>query len=175
MIKQETAISSVRTQLEILSTISILEKLGFIVEPDSTNEKQNPINIANHLYNALTNNADIIYDALNITDAENKELLDAQLHAFEDTHSVFTNDIVKTFLFGPHYSEIRDNYIDEDNNELYIDSWKTDDDNEEGKTIAKINYDTGHVTYVDATAMTDIYAQEVIRENVDKICNRKDL
>ena len=174
MIKQQTAISAVRTQLEILSTISVLENLGFVVEPQSTNEKQNPMNIANHLYHALTCNADIIYDALNIISSENKELFDDSLRKYENKHTVFTDDDVKTFLFGPHYAEIRDTYINEDDNELYIDAWKTDSGDEEGVTIAKINCDTGCITYIDATAMTDVYAQEVINENVNNICNRKE-
>ena len=66
-----------------------------------------------------------------------------------------------------NWSEIRDNFIDEEENVLCIDAWKTDRDDEEGTVIAKIHLDTKEVTYLDETARKDSYAQEVINEALD--------
>lgn len=67
-----------------------------------------------------------------------------------------------------NYAEIRCDY-ETDENILYIDAWKTDDDNEEGQTIAYIDTLTGRVIYRDVTARYDRYAQEIIRQKVDEI------
>lgn len=73
------------------------------------------------------------------------------------------------------WSEIRNDYT-EDYNEggickiTYIDAWKTADDNEEGKVIAKVlltNNDEVFVVYIDNCAKYDAYAQEKIREAID--------
>ena len=37
------------------------------------------------------------------------------------------------------YAEIRNDYINEEENTVYIDAWITGDDNEEGTVIAKVN------------------------------------
>ena len=62
------------------------------------------------------------------------------------------------------WSEIRNNYFDEDDRLVYIDAWLTDDSNEEGAVIAKVNVDTQKITYIDNDAKKDKYAQEIIRE-----------
>lgn len=167
---QEKAINAVRAQIEILIVINIFEKLGFIVEPDST--KHHPMSVANHLYNALTSNANLIHDILNITKTEDQELFDTRVLEFAEksTNSTFaTNDIVQQFLFGYHYSELRNNYVDEDENEIYIDAWKTDNDSEEGTVIAKINTKTYDITYLDAAAITDPEAQELIQDTIHNL------
>lgn len=167
MTLQEKAVNAVRAQLEILITIHTFEKLGFLVEPDST--KHHPMSIANHLYNALTSNADLIHDMLNITKTEDQELFDARLLAFAEKSTFTTNEIIEHFLFGYHYAELRNNYTDEDENEVYIDAWKTDDDSEEGTVIAKINTKTYNITYLDAAAITDPEAQELIQDTIKEL------
>lgn len=170
MTTQEKAIHAVRTQIEILITINTFEKLGFLVEPDSTNNQQNhPLNVANHLYNALTNNSNIIYDILDITKTKDQELFDARLAEFADKSTFTTNETVEQFLFGYHYTELKNNYIDEDTNEVYIDAWKTDDDSEEGTVVAKINTKTYNITYLEAAAITDPEAQELIQDTIKEL------
>jgi predicted transcriptional regulator len=39
------------------------------------------------------------------------------------------------------YSEVRCDYFEEDTNLYYIDAWRGEDDNEEGKTIATVDED----------------------------------
>lgn len=167
MTLQEKAVNAVRAQLEILITIHTFEKLGFLVEPDST--KHHPMSIANHLYNALTNNADLIHDILGITKTEDQELFDARLLEFAEKSTFTTNEIIEQFLFDYHYAELRNNYTDEDENEVYINAWKTDDDSEEGTVIAKINTKSYNITYLDAAAITDPEAQELIQDTIHNL------
>jgi len=68
------------------------------------------------------------------------------------------------------WKEIRDCYLDEDNNFLHIDAWTTEEENDEdGHTIAKIDMRTGEVEYIDERAKTDALAQEIISQNVESI------
>ena len=68
------------------------------------------------------------------------------------------------------WAEIRNNYYDDIEYKVYIDAWETEcDDNEEGTVIAKINYKTKEVEYLDNDARTDIYAQEIINETLKQI------
>lgn len=61
------------------------------------------------------------------------------------------------------YAEIRTDYVDEDENIVYVDAWKSPDDNEEGTVIAKIHQNNSTVEYLDEDARTDPYAQEEIK------------
>ena len=60
------------------------------------------------------------------------------------------------------WSEIRNDY--KSGNIVHIDAFLTDDDNEGGKVIAKVNVRTKEVEYIDDRAKTDTYAQEMITE-----------
>ena len=68
-----------------------------------------------------------------------------------------------------NWAEIRNDYFDEESREVSIDAWKTDDPNEEGEVITKINVDTIRINYISNLARTDKYAQEVIRDTVRNI------
>ena len=57
----------------------------------------------------------------------------------------------------------------EDTNEVYIDAWKTDDDSEEGTVVAKINTKTYNITYLEAAAITDPEAQELIQDTIKEL------
>ena len=70
------------------------------------------------------------------------------------------------------WAEIRNDYYDEEEEKVYIDAWKTCNDNEEGKVIAKIDYKTKEIQYLNETAKTDDYAQEVIIETLNRIDKR---
>jgi hypothetical protein len=72
------------------------------------------------------------------------------------------------------WSEIRNDNVEETesmdmDSYVTIDAWLTEDDNEEGKVIARINCGTKEVTYLDEDAKTDTYAQEMINEVLDNI------
>ena len=59
------------------------------------------------------------------------------------------------------YAEIRCDFYDNEEEKWFVDAWFTDDDNEEGTVIAKVNYKTKEVEYLDNDAKTDSLAQEV--------------
>jgi hypothetical protein len=65
------------------------------------------------------------------------------------------------------WSEIRSEYQDENDKGqtiIHIDGWLTEDENEDGLTIAKVNAETLEVEYIDRRAKSDKYAQEMINE-----------
>ncbi len=66
------------------------------------------------------------------------------------------------------YREIRCDFFDEEEKKYYVDAWETDCDDEEGTVIAKISTD-GTVEYIDRDAVTDKYAQEIIKETCSRI------
>lgn len=66
------------------------------------------------------------------------------------------------------WSEIRCDFFDEEEEKYFVDAWKTDDDNEEGTVIAKLDLADGTVEYLDEDAKTDEYAQEVIKEMLEE-------
>lgn len=69
------------------------------------------------------------------------------------------------------WSEIRNDFCNEEERKVFIDAWTTIDDNEEGKVIAKVDYKTKEIEYLDADAKTDKYAQEIIAETLKQIDN----
>ena len=66
------------------------------------------------------------------------------------------------------WSEIRCDFFDEEEEKYFVDAWETDDDNEEGTVIAKLDLADGTVEYLDEDAKTDEYAQEVIKEMLEE-------
>ena len=69
------------------------------------------------------------------------------------------------------YAEIRNDFYNDIEQKVYIDAWFTEDDNEEGVVIAKVNYKTKEIEYLDNDARTDDYAQEKINETLGEIDN----
>lgn len=69
------------------------------------------------------------------------------------------------------WAEIRNDFVCEDSRKIYIDAWLTEDDNEEGIVLARIDMDTKNIEYFDDDARTDDYAQEVINETLSDINN----
>jgi len=72
-------------------------------------------------------------------------------------------------MFMSKWLEIRNDFVDEEENKVYIDAWRTFDGDETGTVIAKIDIDTNNVEYLDDDARTDCYAQEIIKETIKYI------
>lgn len=70
-----------------------------------------------------------------------------------------------------NYAEIRGDYYDEREQKYYIDAWETEDDNEEGKVIAKVD-NKGSIEYLNKRAEKDPYVQEVIAEILEELQNQ---
>ena len=69
---------------------------------------------------------------------------------------------------GSIWKEIRCNFYDDEEHVWVVDAWLTEDDNEPGDVIAKINA-SEKVTYLDKRAEKDPYAQEIIAEKIKSI------
>ena len=69
------------------------------------------------------------------------------------------------------WKEIRNDYCDKEEGKVYIDAWKTSNGNEEGKVIAKVDYKTKEIEYLNNAARTDGHAQEIIKKVLDSIDN----
>ena len=69
--------------------------------------------------------------------------------------------LIKREFFTPHFTEVRNSFYADGT--TYIDVWKTDSDDEEGETVAKI-YDSGIVTYLNPVAVYDIAVRHAIEE-----------
>jgi|TARA_R100001460_G_scaffold56312_2_gene95851 hypothetical protein len=54
---------------------------------------------------------------------------------------------------------------------LYVDYWETEDDNEEGKVIAKINIHNFDVLYEDETHKNNFRTQAIIKEAIEELKN----
>ena len=66
------------------------------------------------------------------------------------------------------WKEIRCYFYDDEEHVWVVDAWLTEDDNEPGDVVAKIN-GSGKVTYLDKRAEKDPYAQEIIAEKIKSI------
>lgn len=67
------------------------------------------------------------------------------------------------------YAEIRNDFYNDAEGKVFIDAWKTDDDNEEGSVIAKVDILTKEIEYLDPAAKADPYAQELIADVIKAI------
>ena len=65
------------------------------------------------------------------------------------------------------WTEISCDFYDNEEEKWFVDAWLTDDDNEEGTVIAKIDLGNKTVEYLDVDARYDEYAQEVIKEMLE--------
>lgn len=90
----------------------------------------------------------------------NRDMVDTENNYF----AIASSDLVTEVEMNDNdpYTEVRSNFMD--NNEIYIDAWKTDDDNEEGSTVARIDTEYGHLIWVNPQARFSRQVQEVVDE-----------
>ena len=67
------------------------------------------------------------------------------------------------------WAEVRSDYYDEEEGKFYIDAWKTYDANEEGRVIAKVDYITEKVEYLDYDAVGDRRVHEIVKDIINEI------
>ena len=94
---------------------------------------------------------------------ERSKIQQAKLEAFEN--ELLTN-LKKNRCTMPIWSELRNNFYDEEEGFIHIDGWLTGDDDEGGLTIAKIDVLTKEVIYIDERAKTDSNVIEIINETI---------
>lgn len=66
------------------------------------------------------------------------------------------------------FVEVRSDYYNPDLNAYAIDAWQTDDDDEEGQTVAYV-YPNGKVEYCHPDAETSLLVQEEINQLLDDL------
>lgn len=68
------------------------------------------------------------------------------------------------------------NDYEDDEGQVYIDAWETDNDDEQGKSIARVSLTENAkivVEYFDKDAKFDRYAQDSIKEAIDELDSKK--
>ena len=65
------------------------------------------------------------------------------------------------------WKEIRNDYTENDSGLTMIDGYKSTDKDEGGRVIATVDAD-GVVKYMDSDAKNNLYAQEIIKETIDR-------
>lgn len=146
------------TQVSIHKSINTLEDIGLLVEPNS--EKSG--SIANHLYNALSANSNVICKLMVMSDDITR--YEAFNSAILDYNRQFPNstiDDIEEHFLETKYNEVRYDFMD-GIKPVNIDAYLTDNDNEEGRVIAQIDQKTKCVRYLDNDASYDPYAQDII-------------
>lgn len=121
-------------------------------------QKETLLNIIN--WNKLPLLNDNLQGIVHILDAIQDYAVDVAGYSETDVYLFDTDDQNESIWRGIDLDYICEEII-------YVDAWLTDDDNEEGKTIAKV-YPNSTVEYIDERAKTDKYAQEVINEVISK-------
>lgn len=94
----------------------------------------------------------------------------SQIEKFSRDEKYLNASTLSDELFRKHYAYISGDYVE--GNLTHIDAWLTDDDNEEGTTIATLNNDTLTATYFAPEATYDIDAQKYINELKEEITTK---
>ncbi|PLS19576.1 hypothetical protein CVD28_03925 [Bacillus sp. M6-12] len=96
----------------------------------------------------------------------------------EDENNEIHYDVLKESYLNEETTKLEQRLWSQINNEfedeqvIFIDAWTTNDENEEGKVIAKVfKNEQGiiEVEYLDERAKTDVFAQEVIQESINNL------
>ncbi len=76
-----------------------------------------------------------------------------------------TNDPLPEPIAGKYiYADVKNDFVD--NDVRHIDAWLTDDENESGRTVAKL-YPTGEYELIDPNCVKDPLCNELIREGIE--------
>lgn len=67
------------------------------------------------------------------------------------------------------YAEVRNDFYNEEEKKIYIDAWKTGDDNEEGTVVAKIDAVSLAYEFLVPEAENDEKVREAINQALDEL------
>lgn len=124
-----------------------------------------------HIDDAKEATFKVIRDAMNMnTNISRYAVFQSQIEKFSRDEKYFNASVLTDELFKKHYAYISSDYVE--GNIIHIDAWLTDNDNEEGVTIAKLNQDTLSVSYLTPEATYDIDAQKYINQLKEEITIR---
>ena len=95
-------------------------------------------------------------------------LTESQLHRIikESVRKVL-KEVKNGIVNEDEFSEVRSNY--DDGEYLYIDAWRTMDDNEEGEVVAKIDLETHNVIWCNSDAKESQNVREEIMQALKEL------
>lgn len=97
-------------------------------------------------------------------------MFQSQIEKFSRDEKYLNVSTLADELLKTHYTYISADYVED--NLIHIDAWLTNDDNEEGVTVATLNKDTLAVTYLVPEATYDIDFQKYVNELKEEITSR---
>lgn len=124
-----------------------------------------------HIENAKKAEFQVIRKAMDMNDSISRySMFQSQIEKFSRDEKYLNVSTLADELLKRHYVYISADYVED--NLIHIDAWLTNDDNEEGVTVATLNKDTLAVTYLVPEATYDIDFQKYVNELKEEITLR---
>lgn len=124
-----------------------------------------------HIENAKKAEFQVIRKAMDMNDSISRySMFQSQIEKFSRDEKYLNVSTLADELLKRHYVYISADYVED--NLIHIDAWLTNDDNEEGVTVATLNKDTLAVTYLVPEATYDIDFQKYVNELKEEITSR---
>lgn len=124
-----------------------------------------------HIENAKKAEFQVIRKAMDMNDSISRySMFQSQIEKFSRDEKYLNVSTLADELLKRHYVYLSADYVE--NNLIHIDAWLTNDDNEEGVTVATLNKDTLAVTYLVPEATYDIDFQKYVNELKEEITSR---
>lgn len=119
------------------------------------------IRLLNHFENKRETQEDVIPSVEEFFSRLNQDMIDTEnkFYYLASSEPVTEQELEESDKFV----EVRSDFVDED--EVYIDAWKTSDDNEEGVNVARIDINFGDVQWYN----TEGRFSRRVQEEVDKV------
>lgn len=124
-----------------------------------------------HIENAKELSFKVVRETMNMNNSISRySMFQSQIEKFSRDEKYLSASTLADELFRKHYAYISADYVED--NLIHIDAWLTNDDNEEGVTVATLNKDTLAVTYLVPEATYDIDFQKYVNELKEEITSR---
>lgn len=124
-----------------------------------------------HIENAKKAEFQVVRKAMDMNDSISRySMFQSQIEKFSQDEKYLNASTLADELLKTHYTYISADYVED--NLIHIDAWLTNDDNEEGITVATLNKDTLAVTYLVPEATYDIDFQKYVNELKEEITSR---
>lgn len=160
--RQEATINAIIAYMNLNVLSEKLESLGMLGASGL---------IPYHIDDAKNASFKVVRDTMGMnTNISRYAMFQSQIEKFSRDEKYLNTSVLANELFRKHYAYISADYVE--GNLTHIDAWLTEDDNEEGTTIATLNNDTLTATYFAPEATYDIDAQKYINELKEEITTR---
>lgn len=124
-----------------------------------------------HIENAKKLSFKVVRQAMDMNNNISRySMFQSQIEKFSRDEKYLNVSTLADELLKTHYTYISADYVED--NLIHIDAWLTNDDNEEGVTVATLNKDTLAVTYLVPEATYDIDFQKYVNELKEEITSR---